>query len=107
MRDLGFAEVASVHGFRSSFRTWCAEVARCRPEIAEVAPAHAIKDKVDLEKRKALMSEVPIHELTDRFPAGRFKLQHPSTQGATEEIITRATRGFISPISPRTRHNHN
>jgi integrase len=65
LRDLGFAEAATVHGFRSSFRTWCAEVARCRPEVAEAALAHTIKDKVEaayrraeyLEERKALMSK--------------------------------------------------
>lgn len=65
MCDLGFAEVATVHGFRNSFRTWCAEVARCQPEVAEAALAHAIKDKVEaayrraeyLDERKTLMSE--------------------------------------------------
>ena len=55
LRDVGFSEVATVHDFRNSFRTCC----------AEVALAHAIKDKVEaayrraeyLEERKALMSE--------------------------------------------------
>src|SRR5262245_31148453 len=65
LRDLAFAEVTTVHGFRSSFRTWCAEVAKCRPEVAEAALAHAVKDKVEaayrraeyLEERRALMGK--------------------------------------------------
>jgi len=31
------------HGFRSTFRTWCAEVARCPRDIAEAALAHTIE----------------------------------------------------------------
>jgi integrase len=65
LRDLAFADVTTVHGFRSWFRTWCAEVAKCRPEVAEAALAHAVKDKVEaayrraeyLEERRALMGK--------------------------------------------------
>jgi len=53
MPDLEFPEAATVHGFRSSFHTWCAEVARCRPEAAEAALAHTIKDKVEAAYRRA------------------------------------------------------
>lgn len=33
----------TAHGFRSTFRTWCAEVARCPRDIAEAALAHTIE----------------------------------------------------------------
>ncbi|MGN6728225.1 MAG: tyrosine-type recombinase/integrase [Rhodanobacteraceae bacterium] len=33
----------TAHGFRSTFRTWCAEIERCPRDIAEAALAHAIE----------------------------------------------------------------
>jgi integrase len=53
LRDMGLAERTTVHGFRSSFRTWAAEVAKARPEVAEAALGHAIKDKVEAAYRRA------------------------------------------------------
>ena len=54
---------ATVHGFRSSFRDWCAEQTNFSGEVAEAALAHAIPNKVEaayrrtdfLEKRRKLM----------------------------------------------------
>ncbi|WP_436286363.1 tyrosine-type recombinase/integrase [Sphingomonas telluris] len=54
---------ATVHGFRSSFRDWCAEETSFSGEVAEAALAHAIPNKVEaayrrtnfLEKRRKLM----------------------------------------------------
>jgi integrase len=55
----------TVHGFRSSFRVWCAEQTNYPRELAEAALAHTLPDKVErayqrgdlLEKRRRLMSE--------------------------------------------------
>ena len=41
LRDTGLAERATVHGFRSSFRDWCAETGKAR-EVAEAALAHTV-----------------------------------------------------------------
>ena len=41
MGAIGLAERATVHGFRSSFRDWCAETGKPR-EIAEAALAHKV-----------------------------------------------------------------
>ena len=41
LRDAGLAERTVVHGFRSSFRDWCAETGKPR-EIAEAALAHTV-----------------------------------------------------------------
>ena len=41
LRDNGLADRATVHGFRSSFRDWCAETGKAR-EIAEAALAHTV-----------------------------------------------------------------
>ena len=53
------------HGFRSSFRDWCAERTNYPREVAEMTLAHAIGDKVEaayrrgdlFEKRRRLMKD--------------------------------------------------
>ena len=53
------------HGFRSTFRDWCAEHTNVSREVAEMALAHAIASEVEaayrrgdlFEKRRALMDE--------------------------------------------------
>jgi integrase len=55
----------TVHGFRSTFRDWAAERTNYAREVAEMALAHAIGDKVEaayrrgdlFEKRRRLMDE--------------------------------------------------
>lgn len=61
----GTARVAVPHGFRSTFRDWCAECTDAPREIAEAALAHVIVNKVEaayrrgdlLSKRRALMAD--------------------------------------------------
>jgi integrase len=62
--------VAAVpHGFRSTFRDWCAEQTDYPREVAEMALAHAIGNKVEaayrrgdlFEKRKQLMTEWSVY----------------------------------------------
>jgi integrase len=56
---------ATVHGFRSSFRDWVSEETNHPSEVAEMALAHTISNKVEaayrrrdlLEKRRLLMDE--------------------------------------------------
>jgi integrase len=55
----------TTHGFRSTFRDWVSEETNHSPEVAEMALAHAIKNRVEaayrrgklLEKRKLLMTD--------------------------------------------------
>jgi integrase len=55
----------TAHGFRSSFRVWCAEQTRFPREVAEAALAHVIKDATEaaylrstfFERRRDLMTE--------------------------------------------------
>ena len=61
LRDNGLADRATVHGFRSAFREWCAETGAPR-EVAEAALAHIVGGvegayfRSDLfERRRALM----------------------------------------------------
>lgn len=58
-------EPITVHGFRSTFRQWCAEQTSYPRELAEHALAHRLPDKVEaayqrstmLEKRRVLMND--------------------------------------------------
>jgi integrase len=55
----------TVHGFRSTFRDWVSEETDHSPEVAEMALAHAIGNKVEkayrrgklLERRRRLMQD--------------------------------------------------
>lgn len=50
LRRMGYA--ATVHGFRSSFRDWVAEETEYPREVAEMALAHKIEDKVERAYRR-------------------------------------------------------
>ena len=77
LKDLGFD--VDVHGFRTSFRMWTQEQSSYPREIAEIALAHAIKDKSEaayarsdyLEKRRAMMQDWAdyIAQGSDKIPA--------------------------------------
>ena len=55
----------TVHGFRSTFRDWVSEATKHSPELAEMALAHTIGDKVEaayrrgdlFKKRERLMAD--------------------------------------------------
>ena len=61
-KRLGRGEL-TIHGFRSTFRDWCSEVAGVERELAEKALSHAVGDATEraynrtrlLEKRRLLM----------------------------------------------------
>jgi integrase len=63
--DAAGGDGATVHGFRSTFRDWCAESTNHSRELAEAALAHVLSDKVEaayqrgdlLERRRRLMSD--------------------------------------------------
>jgi integrase len=64
LRRMGRADL-TVHGFRSSFRDWAAERTNFPSEVAEMALAHAVGNKVEaayrrgdlFEKRRRLMQQ--------------------------------------------------
>ena len=64
LRRLGVTE-ASVHGFRSTFRDWCAESTTFPREIAELCLGHQVGNEVErayqrsdlIEKRRLLMAQ--------------------------------------------------
>jgi integrase len=68
LRRMGMNDI-TVHGFRSSLRDWAAEQTNYPREVAEMALAHAVGDKVEaayrrgdlLEKRKQIMADWAKH----------------------------------------------
>jgi len=73
---------ATVHGFRSSFRDWVAERTTYPGEMAELALAHKLADKVEaayrrgdqFEKRRAMM-DAWVSFATTPKPAGSTVVQ--------------------------------
>ncbi len=53
----GFGLPFTVNGFRSSFRDWCAEQTEFPRDVAEMALAHAIKDKTEAAYRRGALVE--------------------------------------------------
>jgi len=51
LRRMGRAEL-TVHGFRSTFRDWAAERTNFPSEVAEMALAHTVSDKVEAAYRR-------------------------------------------------------
>lgn len=72
VRELGIP--STVHGFRSSFRTWVQECTDVPGEVAEAALAHVKSDKVEaayarsdlFNKRRLLMEEWAAYLSADR-----------------------------------------
>jgi len=64
LKRVGHSDI-TVHGFRSTFRDWCAESTNYSSDVAEMALAHALRDKTEaayrrgdlLEKRARLMKD--------------------------------------------------
>src|SRR5205807_7603553 len=52
MRRMGRQGELTIHGFRSSFRDWCAEQTNFPAEVAEMALAHVVGDKVEAAYRR-------------------------------------------------------
>ncbi len=78
----------TVHGFRSTFRDWCAEQTNYPREVAEAALAHSIRDKTEaayqrgdiFEKRRKLMDSWADYCL-NRKETGKVIPIHQAAQG--------------------------
>ena len=76
----------SVHGFRSTFRDWCAESTNYPAYVAEMALAHALQDKTEaayrrgdlFEKRARLMADWARFCNKPTVPAAVISIRHSS-----------------------------
>ena len=84
------------HGFRSTFRDWCAEHTNVSREVAEMALAHAIGNEVEaayrrgdlFEKRRVLMDEwAAFCERDDHRLLGRISPASPSPERVLSEPV--------------------
>ena len=64
LRRMGRTDIV-VHGFRSTFRDWAAEQTSYPREVAEMALAHAIGDKVEAAYRRGDLFEKRVHLMAD------------------------------------------
>lgn len=55
LRRMGFAEVATCHGFRSSFKDWAAECTSFANEVSEMALAHTIGNEAEAAYRRGTL----------------------------------------------------
>ena len=92
------------HGFRSTFRDWCAEHTNVSREVAEMALAHAIGNEVEaayrrgdlFEKRRVLMDEwAAFCDRDDHRRLGEISLASPPTlTGAASPEVGLLRHGF-------------
>lgn len=58
LKDMGYpAALATVHGFRSTFKDWVSEQTSYPNELSEMAMAHTVSDKVEAAYRRGDMRE--------------------------------------------------
>lgn len=58
LKGMGYApDVATVHGFRSAFKDWAAEMTAYPNELSEMAMAHTVSNKVEAAYRRGDMRE--------------------------------------------------
>ena len=69
LRDTGLAERATVHGFRTCFRTWASEKTNADHAVMELSLAHAVGPAVERAYARSEML-AKRHRLLDRW--GRF-----------------------------------
>ena len=80
----------TAHGFRSSFRDWAAERTNFPREVAEMALAHTVGDKVEaayrrgdlFAKRRQIMEAWARFCLTSRDQATVGSISEPRPEGA-------------------------
>lgn len=56
----------TVHGFRSTFRDWCAESTNYAADVAEMALAHTVRDKTEAAYRRGDLFEKRARLMADR-----------------------------------------
>ena len=96
LRDVGLADRATVHGFRTSFRTWAAERTNADHALMELSPAHAVGSVV--EQAYARIGPAGEEEAADG-PVGR--LPHGEGRRSRETARMTASRMRLSALFTR------
>jgi integrase len=97
VRDLGFGDRVTPHGFRATFKTWSAEVSCVRDEVSEAALAHQIPEKV----RAAYLRSDFLEERTrlmDCWSAYVAQPAYPPSEGAPDNSLPCVGRIAATPL---------
>jgi integrase len=97
----------TAHGFRSTFRDWVAETTAYPTEVAEMALAHAVGDKVEaayrrgdlFEKRKRLMDDWAAF---CGKPAGRARNATPIRTERAGNVVTLGVQASVQSFDARS-----
>jgi integrase len=85
LHSMGHGDI-SVHGFRSTFRVWCAERTNFPREVAEMALAHKISDKVEAAYQRGDL-------LKKRFMLAEAWSKYASTPPAASAVLPMRRKG--------------
>ena len=106
LRDVRLAERATVHGFRSSFRDWCAETDKPR-ELAEAALAHTVggvegayfrSDLIRLRMKPSVQPAFLRHYINS--PVGRPRVLQLAQGAIQKNISGTRLRKLSIPLPP-------
>ena len=98
LRDVGIADRATAHGFRSSFRDWCTEVDNTREVVAEAALAHQVRDKAEAAYRRCdIPRRAPAADGTLGGLLHRNNLNAQNVEWLRRSLESRAARGRVAP----------
>jgi integrase len=121
LRNLGYGERATPHGFRSSFRDWTTEKYKAREVVAEAALAHSVRNRTEaayrraqyIEERRVLMRRWAdfVHGKAEPScgAAGEVDVVSPDRERRPPMVMPMAGEGYImkqpseqvSPIKQR------
>ena len=93
---------ATVHGCRTSFRTWAADVDHAPFEVAEAALAHTIGNEASQAYNRTTMTERrrPVMERWGRYICGRRDRDAQAGRGVIRIAISQAAFEAISATLP-------
>jgi integrase len=102
LRRMGRDDLTA-HGFRSSFRDWAAQRSTFAAEVAEMALAHTIGDKVEAACRRGDLFQKR-RQLAEAWAKFCAVARHParSCQFASQQQRTRPCRA-LAPVPARSR----
>ena len=89
----------TVHGFRSTFRDWTAERTNYPREVAEMALAHAVGDKVEAAYRRGDLLEKRLQLMRDWATSGRSgPRSHWAPIQIQQQKSNRLASGKVTPV---------
>lgn len=102
VRNLGYADRATVHGFRVTFRTWATECTNATSRVKKLSTAHKTGDMIEDAYDRALVLD-PRRVLMERW--GCYVMGRPfsgpdfADLSLTEESLQQILKAPVPPLS--------